>query len=95
MIGFWLHKGDTGYKVSENIHKVKDFVLMHNYIINKKGAKKLLNLLPINAPLDTWLSLNSNKVNIYRHNYLNNGRLSSRLIRQNRLKKQIDNTNHW
>ena len=97
LLGFWLHKGDTGYKVSDNIYRVKDFVLMHSYIINKKGAKKLLQNLPIDAPLDTWMSLISDKLFIYRHNFIKNqsSRPSSRLIVQERLEKQIVNTNNF
>lgn len=66
LIGYVLLDSE---KISKNIVKVKNFILLHNYIINKKGAKKLLNNLPINAPLDTWLSLISNKLNIYTHNF--------------------------
>ena len=39
------------------------------YIINYKCAKKLLQYLPMNAPIDSWLSNLSSKINIYRHNY--------------------------
>lgn len=97
LLGFWLHKGDTGYKVTDNIYRVKDFVLMHSYIINKKGATKLLQNLPIDAPLDTWISLISDKLFIYRHNFIKNqsNRPSSRLIVQERLEKQIVNTNNF
>ena len=98
LIGFWLFKGLPPTKVNKYIYKVKDFFLTHSYIINKKGAKKILSLLPVNAPLDTWISMNSDKINIYCHSFLRNKKAkkpSSRLIRQNRVEKQILNTNNW
>lgn len=76
--------------------KVKAFVLLHSYIITPKGAQKLLEKLPINMPIDTWLSSISDKVNIYRHNFGNMGkknRFYGRLITQKRNEKQIVNTN--
>lgn len=97
LIGFWLHRGEKGYKVSKNISRVKDFALMHCYVINKKGSKKLLDKLPINAPLDTWVSGLSNDLNIYRHNFIRplTKNPIGRIIRQKRLQKQILNTNNW
>jgi GR25 family glycosyltransferase involved in LPS biosynthesis len=80
-----------------NLHsKVKSFVLLHSYIITPNGAKKLLEQLPINMPIDTWLSSISDKINIYRHNFGNIGkknRFNGRLITQKRKEKQIVNTN--
>jgi GR25 family glycosyltransferase involved in LPS biosynthesis len=80
-----------------NLHsKVKSFVLLHSYIITPKGAQKLLEQLPINMPIDTWLSSISDKINIYRHNFGNSGkknRFYGRLITQKRKEKQIVNTN--
>lgn len=80
-----------------NLHsKVKSFVLLHSYIITPNGAKKLLEQLPINMPIDTWLSSISDKINIYRHNFGNFGkknRFIGRLITQKRKEKQIENTN--
>jgi GR25 family glycosyltransferase involved in LPS biosynthesis len=80
-----------------NLHeKVKEFVLLHSYIITPKGAQKLLEQLPINMPVDTWFSSISDKINIYRHNFGNIGkknRFYGRLITQKRNKKQIINTN--
>jgi GR25 family glycosyltransferase involved in LPS biosynthesis len=80
-----------------NLHsKVKAFVLLHSYIITPKGAQKLLEQLPINMPIDTWLSFISDKINIYRHNFGNMGkknRFYGRLITQKRKEKQILNTN--
>lgn len=76
--------------------KVKAFVLLHSYIITPKGAKKILEQLPINMPVDSWLSSISDKINIYRHNFGNIGkknRFYSRLITQKRNEKQIVNTN--
>jgi GR25 family glycosyltransferase involved in LPS biosynthesis len=80
-----------------NLHsKVKSFVLLHSYVITPNGAKKLLEQLPINMPIDTWLSSISDKINIYRHNFGNMGkknRFYGRLITQKRNEKQIVNTN--
>ena len=76
--------------------KVKAFVLLHSYIITPKGAQKLLEQLPLNMPVDTWLSSISDKLNIYRHNFGNTGkknRFIGRLITQKRNEKQIVNTN--
>jgi len=76
--------------------KIKEFVLLHSYIITPEGAQKLLKLLPINMPVDSWLSSISDKINIYRHNYGNMGkknRFNSTLITQVRNEKQIVNTN--
>ena len=99
LLGFWLHRGDINQKPYNNeIYKVKEFVLLHSYIINKKGANKLLKYLPIDMPVDSWISKHSNKINIYRHNIIkenNNTKPSSSLIRQLRNEKQIKNTNNW
>ena len=76
--------------------RVKEFVLLHSYIITPKGAQKLLEQLPINMPVDTWLSNISDKINIYRHNFGNTGKKNKfygRLIIQKRNEKQIVNTN--
>jgi len=76
--------------------KIKAFVLLHSYIITPKGAQKLLDQLPINMPVDTWLSSISDKINIYRHNFGNMGKKNKfygRLIIQKRNEKQIVNTN--
>jgi GR25 family glycosyltransferase involved in LPS biosynthesis len=76
--------------------KVKEFVLLHSYIITPKGAQKLLEQLPINKPVDTWISSISDKLNIYRHNFgiMNKkNQFCGRLIIQKRDEKQILNTN--
>ena len=76
--------------------RVKEFVLLHSYIITPKGAQKLLDQLPINMPVDSWLSFISDKINIYRHNFGNMGKKNKfygRLITQKRNEKQIVNTN--
>ena len=39
------------------------------YILSKKGAKKLLKLLPVYGPVDLWLNLNFDKLNVYTTNY--------------------------
>ena len=102
LLGFWLHKGDDGEKINKDISKVKSFVLMNSYIITPKGAKKLLKRLPINAPLDTWVSMQSEYINIYRHHmtyrdlFLREKRLPrSILVRTKSKKSQIKHTNNW
>lgn len=35
------------------------------YILSKKGAQKLLNLLPVYGPIDLWLNLVFNELNVY------------------------------
>jgi len=55
-------------KINNNIVKIKKFYELHAYIINKKGALKLLtNAIPIKKQLDSWLSdlATDNLVNIY------------------------------
>ena len=39
------------------------------YILSKKGANKLLKLLPVYGPVDLWLNLNFYKLNVYTTNY--------------------------
>jgi len=98
LIGFWSHKGNNDTKINSHIWKVKNFVMMHCYIINTRGAKKLMNEIPINMPIDSWVSSVSDKVNIYRHNYINsnNGKPIGNLIFQNlQLKSEISHTNNW
>ena len=57
-----------------------------------------MNEIPINMPIDSWVSSVSDKVNIYRHNYINpnNGKPIGNLILQNlQLKSEISHTNNW
>lgn len=54
--------------IKDNIVKLKRFYETHAYIINKKGALKLLtNAFPIKKQIDSWLSdlASDNLVNIY------------------------------
>lgn len=103
LLGFWLHRGDNGYEVKNTkgkIHRVRDFCLLHAFIINKKGAKKFLNHLPIDRPVDSWMSKCAHEdVNIYRHNVIirPGKKPASALVRQDRERtnKQITNTNNW
>ena len=93
LLGFWLHRGiKNDKKINNLIYKVSDFVLLHCYIINKKGAKKLIDLLPINMPIDSFISQHSDKINIYRHNYVRNNH--SILITQDFKIGQIVHTNN-
>lgn len=98
LIGFACHKGNKGKQINNIIWKVQDFILLHCYLINPKCFKKIKNLLPINAPLDTWLSQKSDVLNIYRHNFLSNKKAknpSSKLIKQRLEDKQNVNTNNF
>lgn len=95
LIGFSTFN-DSCEKITEDIYKVKDFILTHCYLINKKGAQKLIDSLPINAPLDTFMSGVSDYVNIYRHNHLIKKdviRKTSYLINQYGDISQIKHTN--
>jgi GR25 family glycosyltransferase involved in LPS biosynthesis len=93
LIGFWLHKGNNDTYVNKYISRVKDFVMMHCYLVSQRGATKLISLTPINAPLDTWMSMNSDKLNIYRHNIMKDN--WSSLISQNSYDSFIYHTNNW
>jgi GR25 family glycosyltransferase involved in LPS biosynthesis len=96
LLGFWLHRGDDGYKINKYISKVKTFVLCHSYIIREKSAYKLLKCTPIDMPLDSWMSKHSEYINIYRHNYCSKSlKPGSYLISQAGIAKQISNTNNW
>lgn len=94
LLGYWLHRGDDGAPINEYITKVKNFVLMHGMVVSPRGAQKAVNLKPIDMPIDSWMSKHSNKLNIYRHN-LKTGNDHSLLVQQNRIFKQIKNTNNW
>lgn len=97
LLGFYLNKGPNGKRLNRYIYSVDNFVLLHSYLITYEGAKKLLNQIPINMPLDSWISSKSKKINIYRHGLAKNQswRPSSLLIRQQRDTKQIVNTNNY
>lgn len=102
LLGFWLHRGDNGYPVvNKDIYRVKDFCLLHAFMISNKGARKLLNHLPIDRPVDSWMSACAHDdLIIYRHNYVSNAKSnkpSSALVKQDRKRenKQIVNTNNW
>ena len=81
LIGFDNYTKIPDIKINNYIWKVKNFVLLHSYYISIRGAKKLLSYLPISAPVDTWISCISDKLNIYRHNELLKPRVYSRIIR--------------
>ena len=94
--GYWFDIDLEPINITNLHEKVKDFVLLHSYIITPKGAQKILEQLPINMPVDSWLSSISDKINIYRHNYGftgKNSRFNGTLITQVRNEKQIVNTN--
>tara|TARA_B110000858_G_C17730087_1_gene439627 strand:+ start:199 stop:1050 length:852 start_codon:yes stop_codon:yes gene_type:complete len=81
-----------------DFYKVNEFVLAHSYLISNKGAIKLIHKTPINAPIDTWMSLQSSTINIYRHNYIisNKKMIHSNLVAQSDTvgKGEIEHTNH-
>ena len=97
LLGFWLNKGNNGEQINKDIYSVDNFVLLHSYLITYEGAKKLLDLTPIDMPLDSWISSKSKYINIYRHTLSRNNKYkpSSLLIRQKRNSKQIVNTNNY
>ena len=98
LLGFWLHRGDNGSPIHNGLSRVRDFVLLHAYLLSVKGAKTLLRLGSIDMPLDSWISRHSDTLHIYRHNYVRHPGSktpASRLIRQQRVEKQIKNTNNW
>ena len=68
LIGFMLFR-DKGEKVDDDFIKIKEFVLTHCYLINKDAAKKFLENIPVDSPIDTFMSKCSDKVNIYSHNF--------------------------
>ena len=75
LLGFYLFSNDylkEDLKYNEDVYRVKQFILMHAYILTLEGAKNILNLLPINLPLEIFLSKNSDILSIYRHNYVTN-----------------------
>jgi len=101
MLGFLIknYMLPTEQKIG-NLYKIKEFVLTHCYLINKKTINKLLDNLPINAPVDTWIALlgTQNKLNIYRHNYIvtdEEGSIYSEMVQQrsNIFQSEIDHTN--
>ncbi len=96
LLGFLLFR-DKGQKVSDEFYKIKEFVLTHCYLINKKGAQKFLQGLPIDSPIDTFMSKMSSDVNIYCHDFFRrrtSKRIFSGLIGQLSENKIIEqNTN--
>lgn len=104
LLNFWLHRGDDGRKVNAHISQVKSFVLLSAYAIRPQGARRLLECTPIDKPLDTWMSFQSDKVFIYRHHdtfrnittHQQRARYPrSALIRAKSKKSQIEHTNNW
>ena len=99
LLGFMIPNRYLKYeeKVGD-FYKIKDFVLAHSYLISNKGANKLIHKTPINAPIDTWMSLQTQTVNIYRHNYIvtNKNLIQSNLVAQSDIigKGEIEHTNH-
>lgn len=95
LVGFMILNSNC-QRVDDNFYKIKDFLLTHSYLINKRGASKLLQNLPINAPVDTFLSSLSDKVNIYRHDFIrqrDGKRKNSYLIQQLSESSFIKHTN--
>lgn len=98
LLNFWLHRGDDGKHVNEDFTRVNHFVLMSAYVVNERGATKLLQCLPIDKPLDSWLSDKADVIHIYRHNMMHPKTLKSTLIRTVGAKiggNSIFHTNNW
>ena len=97
LMGFWCHRDIKCRKINRYVYKVKDFALTHCYLINYKGAQKALSLLPIDMPIDSWLSSKSDKLNIYRHNEIvpNRSKATGRIIGQGAFESQNIWTNVW
>ena len=51
--------------ITKNIKKYNTVYGLFGYIVTKSGAKKLLNLFPITYQIDTEISRNTDKINIY------------------------------
>jgi GR25 family glycosyltransferase involved in LPS biosynthesis len=99
LLGFMIPKRFLKDEIKVgDFYKINEFVLTHSYLISNKGAQKLIHTTPINAPIDTWMSLQSSTVNIYRHNYIvsNKRMIRSKLVVQSDLigKGEIEHTNH-
>jgi len=65
----------TMYKVDNNLYKVKKFICLHSYIVNKKSVNKIINnITPINQQIDFKLSCLANQdiLNVYLFNDLDN-----------------------
>jgi glycosyl transferase family 25 len=57
--------------IAKNITKYNTVYGLFGYIVTKKGAKKLLDLFPITYQIDTEISKNTNKIDIYGVNVSN------------------------
>ena len=65
----------TMYKIKNNLYKVKKFICLHSYIVNKNSIPKMIeNITPINQQIDFQLSCLANQdiLNVYLFNDLNN-----------------------
>jgi GR25 family glycosyltransferase involved in LPS biosynthesis len=97
LLGYGITEKMRNKEIKVNtLYKVKEFILTHCYLIRLKCVRTLLKLVPINSPIDTWLSSNSDKINIYRHNIARGKNdLYSSLITQNTqdFKGEIYHTN--
>jgi len=58
--------GADKVQISENIFKLfRGIWYLSGYVLSKEGAKKLLNLLPIQGPVDLWINHKFNKINAF------------------------------
>lgn len=49
--------GAEKFRISENVFKLfRGLWYLSGYVLSKKGAKKLLNLLPVRGPVDLWIN---------------------------------------
>lgn len=59
LLGYKIEDKET-IKVSDNLSRCTFFVLLHSYIISKKGAEKLLKyVFPIEMQLDNFIAFNN------------------------------------
>ena len=74
LLGFWLQNhargaNDDDYAVNDIIYRVFDFVLTDCYLITRATAQALLRSTPVDSPLDSWISRQSQSIPIYRHTF--------------------------
>ena len=98
LCGFWIKSYfDPGTPVpGTTLFSVKDFVLLHCYIIRRSAAVLLASTFPLSCPADTWISSFSDRIKIFRHNHvLDHGQdgIFSSLAEQKYLYSEIEHTN--
>lgn len=99
LLAFWLHQGNDSIRINEYVSRAYTFVFMNAYIISKQGAEKLLNMTPIDMPIDSWVASKSKQLKIYHHHIQSKGLRPRGIIIQQGAKEEygsyIDHTNNW